>query len=180
MQFQARKWFAAGTAAVMLLSGMAFFPATGSAEGTMAAEDITENMSIGWNIGNSLDSTGYGETSWGNPKVTQELIDTVKAKGFNTIRIPTTWYQNVTTTTDENGKPVYTINEQWMQRVKEVVDYAYNQGMYVILNLHHEEWINRSDFPNAYDEMSERLKQMWTQIATYFKDYDQLYQYKRL
>ena len=75
MQFQARKWFAAGTAAVMLLSGMAFFPATGSAEGTMAAEDITENMSIGWNIGNSLDSTGYGETSWGNPKVTQELID---------------------------------------------------------------------------------------------------------
>ena len=173
MQFQARKWFAAGTAAVMLLSGMAFFPATGSAEGTMAAEDITENMSIGWNIGNSLDSTGYGETSWGNPKVTQELIDTVKAKGFNTIRIPTTWYQNVTTTTDENGKPVYTINEQWMQRVKEVVDYAYNQGMYVILNLHHEEWINRSDFPNAYDEMSERLKQMWTQIATYFKDYDQ-------
>ena len=47
MQFQARKWFAAGTAAVMLLSGMAFFPATGSAEGTMAAEDITENMSIG-------------------------------------------------------------------------------------------------------------------------------------
>ena len=173
MQFQVRKWFAAGTAAVMLLSGMAFFPATGSAEGTMTAEDITENMTIGWNIGNSLDSTGYDETSWGNPKVTQELIDTVKAKGFNTIRIPTTWYQNVTTTTDENGKPVYTINEQWMQRVKEVVDYAYNQGMYVILNLHHEEWINRSDFPNAYDEMSERLKQMWTQIATYFKDYDQ-------
>ena len=107
MQFQVRKWFAAGTAAVMLLSGMAFFPATGSAEGTMTAEDITENMTIGWNIGNSLDSTGYDETSWGNPKVTQELIDTVKAKGFNTIRIPTTWYQNVTTTTDENGKPVF-------------------------------------------------------------------------
>lgn len=140
----------------------------------MTADDITENMTIGWNIGNSLDSTGYsGETSWGNPRVTQELIDTVKAKGFNTIRVPTTWYQNVTTTTDENGKPVYTISEQWLQRVKEVVDYAYNQDMYVILNLHHEEWINRSDFPTAYEEMSERLKQMWVQIATYFKDYDQ-------
>lgn len=174
MQFQFRKLFAAGTAAVMLLSGMAFFPTTASAEGTMTADDITENMTIGWNIGNSLDSTGYsGETSWGNPRVTQELIDTVKAKGFNTIRVPTTWYQNVTTTTDENGKPVYTISEQWLQRVKEVVDYAYNQDMYVILNLHHEEWINRSDFPTAYEEMSERLKQMWTQIATYFKDYDQ-------
>lgn len=173
MQFQFRKLFAAGTAAVMLLSGMTFFQTTASAEGTMTADDITENMTIGWNIGNSLDSTGYDETSWGNPKVTQELIDTVKAKGFNTIRIPTTWYQNVTTTTDENGKPVYTISEEWLQRVKEVVDYAYNQDMYVILNLHHEEWINRSDFPTAYEEMSERLKQMWVQIATYFKDYDQ-------
>lgn len=174
MQFQFRKLFAASTAAVMLLSGMTFFQTTASAEGTMTADDITENMTIGWNIGNSLDSTGYsGETSWGNPRVTQELIDTVKAKGFNTIRVPTTWYQNVTTTTDENGKPVYTISEQWLQRVKEVVDYAYNQDMYVILNLHHEEWINRSDFPTAYEEMSERLKQMWVQIATYFKDYDQ-------
>ena len=174
MQFQFRKLFAAGTAAVMLLSGMTFVQTTASAEGTMTADDITENMTIGWNIGNSLDSTGYsGETSWGNPRVTQELIDTVKAKGFNTIRVPTTWYQNVTTTTDENGKPVYTISEQWLQRVKEVVDYAYNQDMYVILNLHHEEWINRSDFPTAYEEMSERLKQMWVQIATYFKDYDQ-------
>ena len=173
MQFQFRKLFAAGTAAVMLLSGMTFFQTTASAEGTMTADDITENMTIGWNIGNSLDSTGYDETSWGNPRVTQELIDTVKAKGFNTIRVPTTWYQNVTTTTDENGKPVYTISEQWLQRVKEVVDYAYNQDMYVILNLHHEEWINRSDFPTAYEEMSERLKQMWVQIATYFKDYDQ-------
>lgn len=142
----------------------------------MTADDITQNMTIGWNIGNSLDATGYGssqETSWGNPTVTQELIDAVKAKGFNTIRIPTTWYPNVTTTTDENGKPVYTISEQWLQRVKEVVDYAYKQDMYVILNLHHEEWINRSDFPTAYEEMSERLKQMWLQIAAYFKDYDQ-------
>ena len=69
MQFQFRKLFAAGTAAVMLLSGMTFFQTTASAEGTMTADDITENMTIGWNIGNSLDSTGYsGETSWGNPR----------------------------------------------------------------------------------------------------------------
>ena len=175
MQFQFRKLFAAGTAAVTLLSGMTFFQATASAEGIMTADDITENMTIGWNIGNSLDATGSfnHETSWGNPTVTKELIDTVKAKGFNTIRIPTTWYPEVTTSTDENGNPVYTIKEEWLNRVKEVVDYAYDQDMYVILNLHHEEWINRSDFPTAYEEMSERLKQMWVQIATYFKDYDQ-------
>ena len=175
MQSKIKRIFTVGTATVMLLSGMTIFSTTGSAAQNMTAEDITENMTIGWNIGNSLDATGsYNhETSWGNPKVTKELIDAVKAKGFNTIRIPTTWYPEVTTSTDENGNPVYTIKEEWMNRVKEVVDYAYDQGMYVILNIHHEEWINRSDFPTAYEEMSERLKQMWTQIATYFKDYDQ-------
>ena len=47
MLFQFRKLFAAGTAAVMLLSGMTFFQTTASAEGTMTADDITENMTIG-------------------------------------------------------------------------------------------------------------------------------------
>lgn len=117
MQSKFHKIFTVGTTAVMLLSSIAVFPAFGvSAENVMTADDITQNMTIGWNIGNSLDATGYDssqETSWGNPTVTRELIDAVKAKGFNTIRIPTTWYPNVTTTTDENGKPVYTISELW-------------------------------------------------------------------
>jgi aryl-phospho-beta-D-glucosidase BglC (GH1 family) len=147
-----------------------------SAASVISADQITEEMGLGWNIGNSLDSTSSStytditkyETAWGNPVVTQELIDTVKAKGFNTIRIPTTWYQHVT-----NNNGTYTIDSAWLERVKQVVDYAYNQGMYVILNIHHEEWINRSDFSTAYDEMSPELTQIWTQIATYFKDYDQ-------
>ncbi|MCC8136285.1 MAG: cellulase family glycosylhydrolase [Ruminococcus sp.] len=143
-----------------------------AAETTMTAFEITENMQIGWNIGNSLDATSgltnpglSTETAWGNPKVTQELIDAVKAKGFNTIRVPTTWYQHLDS--DNN------IDEEWLARVKEVVDYAYNQGMYVILNIHHEDWINRSDFEDAYDEMSPKLIKVWTQIAEYFADYDQ-------
>lgn len=182
MKFSIQKLVTAGVAATMLLSSMVIFPSSGvSAAGAMTADEITENMSIGWNIGNSLDSTGTQsatdptkqETNWGNPVVTQALIDTVKAKGFNTIRIPTTWYPNVTQTSDANGNPVYTISDAWLGRVKEVVDYAYKNDMYVILNLHHEEWINRSDFATAYDEMSPRLIQMWQQIATYFKDYDQ-------
>lgn len=182
MKFSIQKLVTAGVAATMLLSSMVIFPSGGvSAADALTADEITEGMTIGWNIGNSLDASGKHsatdptkqETSWGNPVITQELIDTVKAKGFNTIRIPTTWYPNVTQTSDENGNPVYTIDEAWLGRVKEVVDYAYNNDMYVILNLHHEEWINRSDFATAYDEMSPRLIQMWQQIAAYFKDYDQ-------
>ncbi|MDD6270293.1 MAG: cellulase family glycosylhydrolase, partial [Oscillospiraceae bacterium] len=112
----------------------------------LTADQITEEMKIGWNIGNSLDSVpktsdvATHETAWGNPKVTQELIDAVKAKGFNTVRVPTTWYPHVT---ESNG--TYTIDPAWLARVKEVVDYCYNNDMYVILNVHHEEWINRAD-----------------------------------
>lgn len=135
----------------------------------MTAFEITENMKIGWNYGNSLDATGGSglatETSWGNPKATQEMMDAVKAKGFNTVRLPTTWYPHL----DSNNN----IDPEWMARVHEVVDYAYKNDMYVILNLHHEEWINRADIGTAYDEMSPKLKAVWKQIAEEFKDYDQ-------
>lgn len=172
-----KKLLATGTAAVLVLTGCSLSSATSSMEasaaGTMTAWEITKNMQIGWNIGNTLDATGSDETSWGNPRITQQLIDTVKAKGFNTIRIPTTWYQHITTSYDSNGNKVYTIAQDYLARVKEVIDYCYKDDMYVILNIHHEEWINRSDFSTAYDEMSTELKQVWTQIATYFADYDQ-------
>ncbi len=161
-------------AAVCMISALKISPLAveTNAAGTMTPFEITEDMEIGWNVGNSLDSTGYKgtdimgyEQAWGNPAVTQELIDTAKAKGFNTIRVPVTWYEHL----DDSN----TIDPAWLARVKEVVDYAYNQDMYVILNVHHEEWINRADLATAYDEMSAKLTRIWEQIASYFKDYDQ-------
>ena len=162
-------------AAVCMISAIKMVPFGGdsaSAEGSMTAFEITENMQIGWNAGNSLDATSSSsnpglssETAWGNPVITKELISAVKAKGFNTIRIPTTWYQHLDS--DNN------IDEAWLARVKEVVDYAYDQDMYVILNIHHEAWLNRSDFATAYDEMSPKLIKIWQQIGAYFADYDQ-------
>lgn len=164
--------FMACAMTVSAFSSMSFSTASAA---ELTADQITEEMKIGWNIGNSLDcsvttstSVSKHETAWGNPVITQELIDAVKAKGFNTVRVPTTWYPHITV---ENG--TYTIDPAWLDRVQEVVDYAYNQGMYVILNVHHEEWINRADFGTAYDEMSPQLKQVWQQIATRFADYDQ-------
>lgn len=145
-----------------------------NAQTLLSADDIVEEMGVGWNLGNSLDAYGAGnnvwghETYWGNPGVTEDLIMTVKNKGFNTIRVPVTWYEHITY---NNG--VYTIDPAWFSRVKEVVDYAYNNEMYVIINIHHEQWINRSDLANSYDAMSAELKQVWKQIAEYFADYDQ-------
>lgn len=162
-------------AAVCLLAGLRTAPVSNDevlAADSMTAFEITENMKIGWNLGNSLDATTSGatatidsETAWGNPKTTQALIDAVKAKGFNTVRIPTTWYQHLD---GENN-----IDPAWMARVHEVVDYCYNNDMYVILNLHHENWVNRADLGTAYDEMKPKLLKIWQQIADEFTDYGQ-------
>ncbi|MDE6035270.1 MAG: cellulase family glycosylhydrolase [Ruminococcus sp.] len=159
--------------AVCMMSALNFAPLndkmTVDAADVMTAFEITKNMKIGWNYGNSLDAVGKSgldsEIAWGNPKATQATFDAVKAKGFNTVRLPTTWYNHL----DSSGK----IDPAWMARVKEVVDYCYKNDMYVILNIHHEEWINRADFDTAYDEMSTQLKNIWKQIAEEFKDYDQ-------
>lgn len=144
-----------------------------SAAEIMTPFEITKDIKIGWNLGNSLDSTtsisdpspADTETAWGNPVTTKAMIDTVKAKGFNAIRVPTTWYQHL----DSNNN----IDTDYLDRVQEVVDYAYKQGMYVILNVHHEAWVNRPDLGTAYDEMSVKLTAIWKQIAERFADYDQ-------
>lgn len=138
------------------------------------ATEIVDNMGIGWNLGNTLDSNGSWidskdplayETAWGNPVTTKEMIDKVKEGGFKTIRIPVTWTEHI------GDAPTYTIDSAWMNRVQEVVDYAIDDGMYVILNLHHDgDWIVPSYAKEA--EVTDKLEKVWTQIANNFKDYD--------
>ncbi len=129
--------------------------------------EICEEITIGWNLGNTLDATGgYGlssETSWGCPKATEELILEVKKAGFNAVRVPTTWYNHC------DGD--YNIDAAWMDRVQEVVDYAYDNGMYVILNAHHENW-NDPYYSNQTAGIK-IVNKLWTQIAERFKDYDE-------
>lgn len=125
---------------------------------------LTSEIVIGWNLGNSLDATGSGmnsETSWGNPKVTKELILKVKEAGFNAVRIPTTWYNHADS--DMN------VDELWFDRVQEVVDYAYDEGMYVILNSHHENWYD--PYNDNLSEAKRRMKNLWTQIGQRFESY---------
>lgn len=145
-----------------------------------SAFDITSQMIIGWNLGNSLDSTGNLSIdsspkkfamAWGNPEPTKELIETVKNGGFNTIRIPTTWYQHLYF--DESTQ-TYQIDDKWMAYVKQFVDYAYDMDMFVILNVHHENWVNVEKFTDeTYKDASRKLTDIWTRISTEFKDYDQ-------
>ena len=142
-----------------------------------SAAEAVKNMGVGWNLGNTLDSwttNTYSswedqEKSWGQPITTPELITMMKNAGFNAIRVPVTWFKWM----DNNGM----VAEQWMNRVHEVVDYVINNGMYCILNVHHDTgagdqaWIIADQ--TVYQDTKQRYETLWQQIAEEFKDYDQ-------
>ncbi len=146
-----------------------------------SAGEAVGRMGAGWNLGNTLDSYGTWinasagdykayETAWNNPVTTKEMIGSVKSQGFNAIRIPVTWAQHI----DGNGK----VDPGWMSRVREVVDYAYDDGMYVILNVHHDTGENGGDKVawimaenSNYDSAKAKFAGLWTEIADTFKDY---------
>lgn len=142
-----------------------------------SASTAVANMGIGWNLGNTLDAndasktwttTEQHETCWGQPVTKPELLRMMKEAGFGAIRVPVTWYQEM----DSNGK----VNEAWMKRVKEVVDYVIDNGMYCIINVHHDtgdgtQWLHAS--MTTYNNVKSKYEYLWKQIATEFKDYDQ-------
>lgn len=130
----------------------------------LTAKELTAEMKTGWNLGNTLDAND-GETSWGNPVTTHEMIDEVAKAGFDVLRIPTTWEKHFV-----EGDSEYKIDEEWMNRVQEIVNYAFDNDMYVILNCHHEtEWIKPAT--NEVDNILPKFSAMWKQIAERFKEY---------
>lgn len=125
--------------------------------------ELTRLMGIGWNVGNSLDAVG-GETNWGNPLITQQLINSVKAAGFKTIRLPVAWSKF-------SNAQNFVIQTAWMDRVEQVVNYALNADMYVVMNIHWDGgWMQPTYAQQNY--VNNRLNIMWTQIANRFKNYD--------
>ncbi len=143
------------------------------------AMDIAELMYPGWNLGNTLEAIG-GETAWQKTKTSQEIIDYVQECGFNAIRIPCSWFIHAT----KNSEGEYVINSTWMARVKEIVDYCMKDGIFVELNDHWDNgWIEVlgfSQLSSSYTAVDQEwidgkiviMKQLWTQIANEFKDYD--------
>jgi endoglucanase len=131
--------------------------------GSLNAVDFAKKFYRGWNLGNSLEAIG-GETAWGNPLTTQNLIDSVKVAGFNAIRIPVAWSRFYDTST-------YIIDTTWLDRVEEVVNYALSDSMYVIINEHWDGgWMQPTYAQQDY--VRNRFKIMWQQIAVHFRDYD--------
>jgi aryl-phospho-beta-D-glucosidase BglC (GH1 family) len=132
------------------------------------SQKYSEAMEPGWNLGNSFDSVGStGETSWGNPVVTKKLIKEVKKQGFKSIRIPFTVYGRV------GAAPSYTIDPTFLKRYTQVVDWALDEGLYVMVNLHHDSW-EWANYINADDDNGVSMaeyKAVWAQLADRFKKY---------
>lgn len=136
---------------------------------------ITAAMGMGWNLGNQLEAfsgTTPNETAWGNPTITEDLIKAVKAQGFNSIRIPVSYLSKI------GEAPDYTIDSAWLDRVQEVVDYAVNNDLYTIINIHGDgyytidgSWLRCVD--DNQDEIKAKYEAVWKQIADRFKDYDE-------
>ncbi len=143
------------------------------------ATEAVAKMSAGWNLGNSLDAFSSDikpgspleqyETCWGQPVTEKYLMKQLSAKGFTAIRVPVTWWQHM----DAEGQ----VDSLWMKRVEEVVGYVIGNGMYCILNVHHdtgaavEAWLKADS--TIYANSREKYQLLWTQIANHFKDYGQ-------
>ncbi|MBN2274743.1 MAG: cellulase family glycosylhydrolase [Bacteroidales bacterium] len=129
----------------------------------LTSVELSKEMIPGWNVGNSLEAIG-GETEWGNPLITQRLIDSVKAAGFKAIRIPVAWSKY----TDAVN---FTIDTVWMNRVEEVVNYVLSDSLYAIINIHWDGGWMQPTYARQ-DYVNNRLAVMWHQIAVHFRDYD--------
>lgn len=187
--------------AALLLAGILILTGTGCGSTAtsgrsdtmedMDSQTLVSDMGVGWNLGDTLDvcaadRDGDGrvneapaegekvdETLWGNVYTTPELFDHLKADGVQSVRIPVTWRDHIS----NDGKN--TIDPDWMQRVQEIVDYAYDRDMYVILNIHHDgggdpdfgAWI-RTDAA-GFEAVREKYRRVWEQIAAYFSGYDE-------
>ncbi|MCH5234405.1 MAG: glycoside hydrolase family 5 protein [Muribaculaceae bacterium] len=143
-------------------------------EGTTAAE-VASSLGVGWNLGNQMDAYSNeisAETAWGNPKATQALFDTLKSRGFSTVRIPVTWLGQI------GDAPEYKIDESWLSRVRELVEMAETAGLNAIVNIHHDggnskHWLdikNAALNPEKNEEIKKEIAAVWSQIAESMKD----------
>ena len=164
----------------LLLSSFLFAQSADSGMRGITAMEATAEMAPGLNLFNTLDAVCWwcsepkgmeSETIWGNPYTTPEMVQAMADRGFNTLRIPVTWYNHM------GPSPDYTIETEWMDRVEEVANYALDANMYVIINIHHDDYNEEHDgswLCPTYDKqeaVTDQLEKVWTQIALRFRDY---------
>ncbi|MCM1166938.1 MAG: glycoside hydrolase family 5 protein [Lachnospiraceae bacterium] len=145
----------------------------------LSQTEMTAAMGAGWNLGNQLEAVSGqtpDEKAWSNPVITEELLKLVKEQGFKTVRIPVSYFAHI------GEGPDYTINKDWLNRVREVVDYVIGNDMYAIINIHGDgyytmlesgAWLLCAEPAEKQAEIKAKYEAVWRQIADCFKDYDE-------
>ncbi|MCL1881272.1 MAG: cellulase family glycosylhydrolase, partial [Oscillospiraceae bacterium] len=173
-------------------------PTVGGICPAITAHEVVSQMGVGWNLGNQFDA--YNGNSYSNPftrdystatidqlelhwlggssegrHATRALLQNVYDAGFGTIRIPVTWYKAIIGVGGDNTSSTrhignFTIRPEWMARIRQVVDWAYDIGFTVILNTHHDEFI--MPFRNAGEMATTNatITRLWTLIGNEFND----------
>ena len=174
-----KKIFAGAMAAGILwcscTASVSALPQKQSSMRDITTAQLVKDMGIGINLGNTYESCGdwiaqWGdgtpesyETAWGSPVITQQMIQGYADAGFDTLRVPVAWSNMM----EDN----YTISDKYLSAVQEVVDWAIDCGLYVILNLHYDGgWL--ANFPTDKENCMEKYKRIWTQVSDAFADYN--------
>ncbi|MDP4272162.1 MAG: glycoside hydrolase family 5 protein, partial [Bacteroidota bacterium] len=148
---------------VLILCGLLW---SGSMKAELpTARQLAKKMTIGWNLGNMLEATWMGK----NYKATtyQRTIDSVKLAGFNTVRLPVAWFFHSDTITS-------VIDPTWLAHVESMVDLCIKDSLYTIINIHWDQgWLENRVTVKDSAIVNTRQRAYWTQIANYFKDYDE-------
>lgn len=138
----------------------------------MTTQEIVNEMGIGINLGNTFESCGMSysevqkyETGWGSPVVTREMIGGYADCGFDSLRIPVAWSNMM-------SRENFDINPDYLARVKEVVGWALDSGLYVVMNIHWDGgWFEKFGKDDKRDECFEKYESIWTQLAEAFNEY---------
>ena len=138
----------------------------------IGAADFVKEMNIGWNLGNTFDATGNGdaETAWVSVRTTKAMIDKIADAGFDVLRVPITWTTGGGAFQRVGAGPEYTVAPWFLARIEEVVNYGLDNGMYVVINMHHDSWMTAMT-ESGWIDNNVRVEAIWNQVAEYFKDY---------
>lgn len=147
--------------------------------------ELHDELGLGINIGNCMDSKGKStdspddcgydwypnqETLWGQPEIIRQNFIDIREKGFNTVRVPITWSYNSGILEDGNRH----ISKYWLARANEVVQIGLEEGLYIMINMHHEQpFIYTGVSDKLLENVLKNVKDMWTEIAETFKHYNE-------
>lgn len=106
------------------------------------------------NLGSALEAPVEGE--WGY-MVRRSDLARLKEAGFDTVRLPVRWSVHTAETYP------FTIDPNLFARVDEIVSWAEEIGLQIIVNVHHFDALN--DDPDTHEP---RLEAIWDQIAMHY------------